>query len=198
MDQYDEEYTREFINVPWLESRAVHICEYQALLVPGLLQTADYAKTVIWNADGATASEEEMRRWLELRLERQRVLFGEEPRRFTTVLEEYVLRRPIGGTAVMQGQLEHLLNMSERGNVDLLVMPTEHGTHAGDMGSFTLYKMPYELSCVAYVESLGGALYIEAPRVGKFEHAWEDLRCEALDSQQSNALIKTILKETRL
>jgi hypothetical protein len=57
--------------------------------------------------------------------------------------------------------------------------------------------MPYELSSVAYVESLGGGLYIESPRVERFERSWEDLWRGALDSEQSNALIKAVLKETK-
>ncbi|WP_205328342.1 helix-turn-helix transcriptional regulator [Glycomyces sp. YM15] len=194
-DPYNEEHTKDFINVPWLESRAEQISEYQALVLHGLLQTPSYAEAVIRNAEKDTASEEQLARWLELRVERQRVLIGENTTPLAAVLEEHVLRRPIGGPKVMREQLEHLLEVGERSSVELRIMSTDHGPHSGHLGSFTLFEMPYELSSVAYVESLGGGLYIESPRVERFHRAWEDLWKGALTPSRSNALIKAILKE---
>ncbi|WP_199044497.1 helix-turn-helix domain-containing protein [Glycomyces salinus] len=195
-DPYAEEYTRDFINVPWLESRADQICEYQALVLHGLLQTTAYAEAVIHNAEKHSATDEQMARWLELRVERQRVLTRDEPVPFKAVLEEHVLRRPMGSAQVMRNQLEHLLEIGQLGNAELRIMPTRYGPHSGHLGSFTLFRMPYQLSSVAYVESLGGGLYIESPRVERFEGAWEDLWKGALNHEQSNALIKAVLKET--
>ena len=193
---YDEEHTKDFINVPWLESRAVKICEYQALVLHGLLQTSDYAEAVIRNAEKDTASEEQIARWLELRIERKRVLTGEDSTSFSAVLEEHVLRRPMGGSRVMRAQLEYLLEVEQFENVELRVMPTGYGPHSGHLGSFTLFEMPYELSSVAYVESLGGGLFIESPRVERFQRAWEDLWRGSLSPERSKALIRAVLKET--
>lgn len=194
-DPHREDFGDSFINVPWLESRAVRICEYQALVLHGLLQTPGYAEAVIRNAEKDTASEEQITRWLDLRVERQRVLSGEDNTPVSAVLEEHVLRRPIGSREVMRGQLQHLLDLNERDGVELRIMPTAYGPHSGHLGSFTLFEMPYELSSVAYVESLGGGLYIESPRVERFQHAWEDLWKGALGPERSNALIKAVLKE---
>jgi transcriptional regulator with XRE-family HTH domain len=195
-DPHREDFGDDFINVPWLESRAVKICEYQALVLHGLLQTAGYAEAVIRNAEQETASEEQITRWLELRVERQRVLTGDDTTPFSAVLEEHVLRRPIGGPKVMRAQLEHLLEIGRHGGVELRVIPTDHGPHSGHLGSFTLFEMPYELSSVAYVESLGGGLFIESPRVERFQRAWEDLRRGSLSPERTKSLIRAVLKET--
>lgn len=194
-DPHREDFGDDFINVPWLESRAVRICEYQALVLHGLLQTTGYAEAVIRNAERDSASEEQINRWLELRVERQRVLSGQDRTPLSAVLEEHVLRRPIGGSKVMRQQLEHLLEVGERDGVELRIMPTGYGPHSGHLGSFTLFEMPYELSSVAYVESLGGGLYIESPRVERFQRAWEDLWKGALSPSRSNALISAVLEE---
>lgn len=194
-DTHREDFGKDFINVPWLEARAVQISEYQALVLHGLLQTTGYARAVISNAEKGSATDEQISRWLDLRVERQRVLAAEDPTPFSAVLEEHVLRRPMGGAKVMREQLEHLLEVGQRDTVELRIMPTDHGPHSGHLGSFTVFSMPYQLSSVAYVESLGGGLYIEAPRVERFERAWEDLRRAALTPERSNALIKAVLKE---
>lgn len=195
-DPHLDDFGRDFINVPWLESRAVQIREFQALVLHGLLQTVGYAEAVIYNAEKGSATDDQIARWLDLRMERQRVLSADDPTPLAAVLEEHVLRRPIGSPAVMRGQLEHLLAMNEGEHVELRIMPTSHGPHAGHLGSFTLFEMPYELSSVAYVESLGGGLYLESPRVERFERAWEDLWRGALSPEKTNALIKGVLKET--
>ncbi|MEU6858628.1 helix-turn-helix transcriptional regulator [Glycomyces sp. NPDC046736] len=196
-DPYATAVVDDFINVPWLESRAERICEYQALVLHGLLQAPSYAEAVIRNAEKDTESEEQIAQWLELRVARQRVLSGEHSKPFAALIEEHVLHRPIGGLKVMREQLERLVEVGESDNVEIRVMPTDHGPHSGHLGSFTLFEMPYELSSVAYVESLGGGLYIEAPRVERFERAWEDLWRSALNPEQSNALIKAVLREIK-
>ncbi|HEU5129129.1 MAG TPA: helix-turn-helix transcriptional regulator [Glycomyces sp.] len=193
-DPYREDVTKDFINLPWLESRTDRLHVYQNMLVHGLAQTPAYAEAVIRNAERG-ADEDRMRRWIELRLERQRILSGDEPLNYSLVLEEPVLHRPIGGLETMRGQLEHLLDLGGRSNVDLRVMPTAHGPHGGHHGSFQLFVMPEQFPNVAYAETLGGALYVESPGVERFEHAWEDLFNNALDPTRSAALIEAALEE---
>ncbi|WP_026923732.1 helix-turn-helix domain-containing protein [Glycomyces arizonensis] len=195
-DPYREDVTRDFINLPWLESRTDWLCVYQNMLVHGLAQTPAYAEAVIRNAERG-ADEDQMQRWIDLRLERQRILSEDEPLNYELVLEEPVLHRPIGGLETMRGQLEHLLDLASRSNIDLRVMPTAHGPHGGHHGSFQLFVMPEQFPNVAYVETLGGALYVESPGVERFEHAWEDLFSNALDPMRSAALIEAALEETK-
>jgi hypothetical protein len=181
--------------VPWLESRAIQISEFQTLVLHGLLQTRAYARAVINNAEKDSASEAQIAQWIELRMERQQVLSGEESTPFHAVLEEHVLRRPMGGPEVMREQLEHLIRVGKQDNIEIRIMPTGHGPHSGHLGSFTLFSMPYQLPSVAYVESLGGGLYIESPGVERFQRGWEDLWKSALDAQRSAALIESVLEE---
>lgn len=197
-DPYSEDVnlSKDFINLPWLESRAEEICAYGNMLVPGLLQTPAYAEVVIRYAAGSTP-EDHIQRWVDLRMERQKVLKDESPVRHTTVMEEFVLRRPIGGPEVMREQLERLLELRHEDNIEIRIVPIDHGPHGGHDGSFSLFTMPEPFPCVAHVESLGGVLYIESPGVERFEDAWDDLYESALDAEQSAALIETVLKETK-
>lgn len=195
-DPYSDEVTRDFIDLPWLESRTQQIEEYQTMVLHGMLQTRAYADAVITKAEHNSSSDQQIARWVDLRLERQKVLSGDSIRYFA-VLEEPVLRRPIGGPKVMREQLEHLLEAGERDNIDLRIMPTSHGPHSGHLGSFMLFTMPEEFTNVAYVESLGGALYVESPGVERFEDAWDDLFRGALSPKHSAALIKTVLEEMK-
>ncbi|MEU6859820.1 helix-turn-helix transcriptional regulator [Glycomyces sp. NPDC046736] len=193
---YREEVTRDFIDLPWLESRTDELCTYQNMVIHGLAQTRPYAEALIRKAEEG-AEESQIHRWVDLRLERQTILSGDQALRYTMVVEEPVLRRPIGGTKVMRGQLSHLLDLGEHENIDIQVLPTAHGPHSGHLGSFEVFVMPEEFTDVAYVETLGGALYVESPGVERFEEAWKDVRGGALDPQRSAALIKSVLKEIK-
>lgn len=193
-DPYKEDYTKDFIDVPWLESRTEELRTYQNMIIHGLMQTRDYAEALIRAAE-TDKEEAEIDRWVDLRLGRQSILSGENPIQYTMVVEEPVLRRPIGGAKVMREQLQHLLELSERDNIDILVMPTAHGPHSGHLGSFLLFVMPEQFTDVAYVETLGGSLYVESPDVERFEEAWEDVRGGAFDPQRSVSLIRSALKE---
>lgn len=196
-DPYSEDVnlSSDFINLPWLESRAEEIDSYGNMLIQGLLQTPAFAEVVIRHAANDTP-EEHIQRWVDLRLERQKVLRGASPVRHVTVMEEFALRRPIGGPKVMREQLEHLLELGQQDNIEIRIMPITHGPHSGHLGSFSLFSMPEELPSVAHVETLGGVLYIESPGVELFEDAWDDLYESALDAEKSAALIETIMKET--
>jgi len=195
-DPYKEEVTKDFIDLPWLESRTEELCTYQNMVVPGLLQSREYAEELIRNSEKGSA-EEQVLRWVELRLERQKILDKDDPIRYFAVIEEPVLRRPIGGPEVMVAQLQHLLDLGQRASLDIRILPTAHGPHSGHLGGFELFVMPEQFTDVAHVETLGGSLYVEAPHVERFEEAWEDVKNAALDPQRSAALIKTVLKETK-
>lgn len=193
-DPYKEEVAKDFIDLPWLESRTDELCVYQNMVVHGLVQTRAYAEALIRKAEEG-AEEAQIERWVELRLGRQSILSGDNPIQYRMVVEEPVLRRPIGGAAVMREQLQHLLEMGRQDHIEVRVMPTAHGPHSGHLGSFELFAMPEQFTDVAYVETLGGALYVESPGVERFAKAWEDVSGGALDPQRSAALIKSALKE---
>lgn len=196
-DDHREDLGTDFIDVPWLESRAKRICTYQHLLVYGLLQTRAYAAALIERLEQGKASAAQIKRWVDLRMERQQILQADRSPRIEAVLEESVLDRTVSSAEVMREQLEHLLAMGERAEIEIRVIPTGFGPHAGLNGSFELFRMPDPYPAVAYVETTGGSLYLEAPKVSNFEAVWDDLDRSALTEKQSTDLIAKRLEETR-
>lgn len=196
-DQHKADLGKEFINMPWLESRAERICSYQHMVIEGLLQTREYAEAVIRNAEPEEFGEDQINRWIDLRMDRQQILHREVPAQMTVLLEESVLRRQIGGATVWNEQLCHLLEQAEQSNIELRVVPFDHAPHAGHQGSFTIFKMPDPYPEVAYVDTLAGPLFIEEPTVQRFSWVWEDLYGKALDPKRSKTLVNRYLKEIR-
>ncbi|NLU73081.1 helix-turn-helix domain-containing protein [Streptomyces sp. HNM0575] len=142
-----------------LEQAAGVIRSYEAQFVPGLLQTPEYARAVIALGHDR-ASEHEMRRRVELRMLRQRILRSARPPHLWAVIDEAALRRPVGGPETMRGQLEHLVAACELPHVTVHVMPFAAGGHAAAGGPVTLLRLPErELPDVIYLEQLIGATY---------------------------------------
>ncbi len=193
--EYDELVDASFIDYPWLESRAEQICSYNAMLVPGLMQTREYAEAVIRNAEGDRATRHSVNKWVQLRMDRQQVLDRKPVVKIAAVLEENVLRRPVGGHAAMRTQLSHLGELARRPNVEVRVVPTSVGWHAALDGSFWLFRMPKPYPEVAYVEHLGGRLYMESPKSKEYSLAYDRLREAALGRAESAKLIATIAEE---
>ncbi|HEU5128987.1 MAG TPA: helix-turn-helix transcriptional regulator [Glycomyces sp.] len=193
-DQHREDLGNDFINVPWLESRADRICKYHNMLVEGLLQTREYAETLIRYAD-PDEPEDQIQRWVDLRMDRQRILQGEAPARLAVILEEAVFHRPIGTRAVWGGQLEHLLGEGQRENVEVRVIPFSAAPHAGHEGSFMLFEMPEPYLQVAHLDTPAGQLFIEEPAVHRFSYVWKDLTRKALGPGESAQLIARHLEE---
>lgn len=187
-------YDPTFVDYPWLESRAEEICAYSTMIVPGLLQTAGYAETMIRHFEGSTAAEHRVQKWLHLRMDRQKVL-ADTNKRLVAVLEESVLRRPVGGKGVLRGQLEHLREISRRPHIDVRVIPTGTGVHAGVLGTFFLFRMPVPYPPVGYVEHLAGRLFVEAASAERYDKAYAALREAALSESESVALIATLAEE---
>ncbi len=195
-DGYAGAVERRYVDLLWLQSRAERLRTYGSMLVPGLLQTREYAETLIRNAATADTPEEQIEKMIELRMTRQLMLGGDQPVDFATVVDESVLRRVIGGPEVMRGQLTRLLEAAERPNVEIRVLPLARGAHAGLDGSFWLYEMPDPYPDVANVETLGGALYVEEDAaVDRFRQAYHQLSAVAINGTESAALIEGVAKE---
>jgi transcriptional regulator with XRE-family HTH domain len=194
-DGFAKDIDRQFIEVPWLEARAERICSYNAMVVPGIMQTRAYAETVIRAAEGVAASYEQMARWVELRMTRQQVLDGENPTRMIAIIEEWVLRRSIGGAATMREQLERLVELSNRPSIEVRVLPFSVGPHAGHEGSFIVFEMPEPYPDVAYVVTLAGSLYVETPGTQRFAQAYDQLQRVALGPEESAGMILAIAEE---
>ncbi|MGQ0777465.1 MAG: helix-turn-helix domain-containing protein [Pseudonocardiales bacterium] len=195
-DDYTSTVGRQYIDMVWLEARAARLRTYAAMLVPGLLQTREYAETLIRNVATTDTPEEEIETGIELRMTRQQLLRGDQPVDFAAVVDESVLHRIIGSPEVLHRQLTVLLEAAERPNVEVRVLPLRRGAHAGLDGSFWLYEMPDPYPDVACIYLLGGRLYVEEDvSVARYQQAYHQLSAAALNSKGSAALIMAAMKE---
>ncbi|MGD1222470.1 MULTISPECIES: helix-turn-helix domain-containing protein [Streptomyces] len=178
-----------------LEGAAHLIRSYEVQFVHGLLQTEAYAHAVVARGmKGASAADIDRR--VALRLERQKYLVSENAPEFHIVLDEAALRRPYGDREVMRGQLQHLIDVSERPNVRLQVMPFSFGGHSGESGSFTVLSFPEsDLSDVVYLEQLTSALYLDKREdVGQYEGALKQLQTDSPGPAESRDLLRGLLQ----
>lgn len=194
-DDYDELVDASFIDFPWLETRADEMCSFDAMLIPGLMQTPEYAEAVIRYAEGKRATPLSMAKWMQLRLDRQRVLDRDPPVRISSIVDESVLRRVVVDAAVQRAQLRHLTEVARRPNVLVRVLPSRVGLHPGLDGSFWLFRMPKPYPNVAYVERIGGRSFLESPRSDRYAAAYARLGEVALEAADSAKLITTIAEE---
>ncbi len=178
-----------------LEGAASLIRVYEVQFVHGLLQTEAYARAVVRRGMRG-ASEADVERRVTLRLERQKYLVSENAPDLHIVLDEAALRRPYGDREVMRGQLQHLIEFSERPNVRLQVMPFGFGGHAGESGAFTILSFPEsDLSDVVYLEQLTSALYLDKREdVAQYEKVLEELRNDSPGPDESRDLLRGLLQ----
>ncbi|MEV8631817.1 helix-turn-helix transcriptional regulator [Streptosporangium sp. NPDC051023] len=180
----------------WLETRAQEIRSYEAMVVPGLLQTREYALAVIAAGD-ADAPSEQIERWVDFRMARQRVLDAETAPNLVVILDEAVLHRLIGGPGVMCAQLEHLSEVAARPNVTVRILPFAAGAHASPEGPFTVFDMPEPYSDVTYVETRGGAVYTEAEGVEVFAKAYDSIKSAALTRNESAIVVRNAIDRVK-
>lgn len=179
-----------------LEAAATLIRTYEVQFVPGLLQTADYARAVILlGHDRATSQENERR--VALRMERQQMLNRSDPPQLWALVDEAVLRRAIGGETVMRGQIASLIEATKRPNVTLQVVPFQAGGHAATGGAFTVLRFPdQDLPDVVYLEQLTSALYLDKrDDVDAYAAVLERLAVEADPPDHTAGLLDDILRD---
>jgi hypothetical protein len=150
-----------FANYVGLEVAAKLIRTYEVLFVPGLLQTETYARAVV-QLGKAYLPPDEIDQRVALRVTRQQILTRADPVRLWVVIDEAVLRRPIGGREAMCEQIEHLLKVSQLPNITLQVMPFSSVGYPGAGGAFTIMRFPEgDLPDVVYIEHAASALYLD-------------------------------------
>jgi transcriptional regulator with XRE-family HTH domain len=179
-----------------LEEAASLIRLYEVQFVPGLLQTADYARAVVRLGQPGAAPEEIERR-ISLRMGRQELLTKPAGPRLWAIVDEAALRRPIGGKEVMRAQLEQLILATEEPQVTLQVMPFRSGGHAAEAGAFTIMRFPEpDLPDVVYLEQLTSALYLDKrDDVEKYTEVMERLSVESESPERSVDILSGMLEE---
>lgn len=178
-----------------LEGAATEVKDFELAVVPGLLQTEDYARA-IGNAAWPDQPDEVERR-VELRIARQACLTEDPPLKFWAVVDEGVLRRRTGGDEVMRAQLKRLVELSRRPNITIQVLPFGEGWHPGTTGSFQILEFPEMThSPVAYVVSQAGEVYLEREDdMRRVTLAFTHLQTAALSVSKSRELIAAIARE---
>ncbi|MCP9987140.1 helix-turn-helix domain-containing protein [Streptomyces sudanensis] len=170
--------------------RAVAIRQYAAHVVPGLLQTEDYARAVL-RLDPLLSDEEQLQERVAARMGRQERLSNPDRPELGVILDEAVLRRPIGGRAVIREQLARLLDAAEERHVTVQVLPFDQGGHEAMGGSLTVLSLP-DGSEVAYTEgSHYGQLVEEPVNVSRYQVIYDRLRVAALPPLMSLDMIRS-------
>lgn len=179
-----------------IEADAVQVMAYQPFLVPGLLQTQDYAAESIRRVE-TSAAQEQIASYVSVRMERQNILQGEHAPQYVCVLDEAVLHREVGGPSVMAAQLRHLVEIDNPPKLSIQVIPFNQGWHSGLDGGFTIYSYPDPMDLdVVNLDYLDGALYLEEDGpVAKYRLAFDQLRSSALSSRQSKDLISHVARD---
>jgi transcriptional regulator with XRE-family HTH domain len=179
-----------------LEEAASVIRVYEIQFVPGLLQTADYARAVI-ALGRQSASDEEIERRVSVRMTRQELLAKQDGPRLWAVVDEAALRRPIGGLAVIRAQIEQLIESTQDPRVTLQVLPFRSGGHAAEGGAFTILRFPEaDLPDVVYLEQLTSAIYLDKREdAEKYSEVMERLSVESEPPERTAGILRSILAE---
>ena len=177
-----------------MNGESTSLRSWQPLLVPGLLQTAEYAQAIL-AADPETTEDKLGRAGRRLAWERQAILDKPNPPTLWVVLDEAVLHRLIGSRKVMYDQLLHLADTSSRSNITVQIVPAQIGAHAGLLGGFA----------IASFDSAPGTVYMESPDQGqttevpsvvrRLSRTFDTLRADALPRGASRGLIGKVAEE---
>ncbi|MFI1375055.1 helix-turn-helix domain-containing protein [Streptomyces longwoodensis] len=201
-DSRQQGWWHAFGDVPYsvyigLETDAASLRVYDPQVVPGLLQTRQYAEALIAGALPETAQAEVEKR-VQVRMRRQeRISSTDNPLRLWTVLDEAALRRVVGNKELMRAQLEFLVEQSQLPHVTVQVIPFEMGAHPGLNGQYAILEFPDAAdSSVVYIEGVTSDLYLEKPNdVQKYSVMYEHLRAQALNVEQSRQFIADAAKQ---
>jgi transcriptional regulator with XRE-family HTH domain len=194
---YDDILPAWFRTAVGLEEAATLIRAYEPQVIPGLLQTESYIRAIT-AASFPAATSDYAERTVALRLARQQLLHRASPPGYWVVMDETVLRRPIGGRHVMRDQLTHLIQSAEQPEVTIQVIPFAAGWHPALYGMFNIFRFPGdELPDIVYSEALTGAYYLNKPdETARYTQALDTMCAQAASPEQTITILRDIMKET--
>ncbi|WP_413116274.1 helix-turn-helix domain-containing protein [Streptomyces sp. CY1] len=177
-----------------LEDESSRIGHYTVGVIPGLLQTLEYARSIKATPSSALPPGE-VDEYLSMRMQRQRILDRPSPPKYQVVMDEAVIRREVGGPDVMTAQLDHLLQRSQEPNISIQILPFSAGAYSAALNSFVVYGGPDPSLDVIFIENPVGSLFLEEPSAREeYASAISFLRQEALDTASSAELIAEVSK----
>ncbi|MFE4519223.1 helix-turn-helix domain-containing protein [Kitasatospora sp. NPDC056783] len=179
-----------------LEADAARIRSYESELVPGLFQTADYAREVFRPFRSEQNGDQAIERRVRLRLQRQELIRNPEPLVVHAVLSEAVLRRVVGGDQVMTSQVIHLVETAQLPNITIQVLPFSVGAHAAMGTNFRILSFSDVPGEVVFCESVTSSLYIEKEAdIIRHETVFSQLTSSAMSPEDSVSWMQKLVKE---
>jgi transcriptional regulator with XRE-family HTH domain len=182
-----------------LEAAAGSIEEYAAMIIPGLLQAPDYARAhfhaVLNPGRRISLTDFDIEKRIEVRARRRQLLTG--GLRYSALLDEATLRRPVGGVEVMDRQIRHLIELVSLPNVDIRLVPFDRGGHPGQGGSFVILNLPRDdVADVVYIESFAGQLFLETPaEVDRYRRVFAIIRDMAWDGEETALALRRLIDD---
>ncbi|MFF7181132.1 Scr1 family TA system antitoxin-like transcriptional regulator [Streptomyces sp. NPDC008121] len=172
-----------------LEAEALTLYTYENRLVPGLLQTAPYARE-LFREQRPPLGDDEIETRLAARLERKRLLTERPNTAYSFIMDQHVLERPTGGAQVMREQIDHILELDVRRNIEIQIMPRTRGHHAGLGGPMQLLETP-DNRWFAYCEGQESGQFIADPKVVSIlQMRYARMRSQALTLEDSRSLLR--------
>jgi len=178
-----------------LESSALALRNYETELIPGLLQSEQYARQVITSMR-VDLTPGQVEALVQVRMNRKKLLEGQDAAKLWAVIDEAAFRRIEGTPEVLRGQLEHLLEATTQTHITVQVLPFSAGFHPGLDGSFVLMAFPEPNPDVVWVENGPNSVYFEGPAdVERYSEVFDHLRARALGPPETRTWLNDMLKE---
>jgi transcriptional regulator with XRE-family HTH domain len=189
---YETELPEPLLHYVSFESEARSIRNYETILVPGLLQTQEYALATVTQAGLPIPDAADVEQRVQMRMQRQELFNRADPLQLWAIVDEAVIHRVVGGQHVMIDQLERLLYAGKAAHITIQVVPFSAGAHAGMPGSFAIINFPDPQDAdIVYSDSMAGDLFLETEaEVRRFSAVFEHLQATALSPTDSAQLIK--------
>jgi transcriptional regulator with XRE-family HTH domain len=193
---YESELPEPLLHYVSFESEARSIRNYETILIPGLLQTREYAYATVTQAGLPIPDPEDVEQRVQMRMQRQELFKRPDPLQLRAVIDEAAIHRMVGGEDVMMGQLQRLLEAGRAAHIMIQVVPFAAGAHAGMPGSFAIINFPDPQDAdIVYSDSMAGDLFLETEaEVRRFSAVFEHLQASALSPKDSARLIASRLK----
>lgn len=185
-----------YVRYMQLEAEAVAIEHHTASIVPGILQTEAYARTLLWSTPHLPGDVAELEEQLEARMGRKKLLHRDPPPYLRVILDEAVLRRPLLDEGEWRGQLAHLVEAAAMPHVTVRVLPYSVGLHALMNGSLILLQRPDGRTAAWLESSKNGELFEETDEVERFRLSYDALRDRALSPRDSVAFIERAMEDS--
>jgi hypothetical protein len=195
---YRGEISPQFLQFLEYEEAASVLRSYEPLLIPGLLQTEEYAAAIIQGLADPAASPEIIRRRMEIRLTRQRLFEQEVPQTFIYIMDESAIQRLIGERNIARGQVGRLIEVAQRPNITIEIVPFTAGLHRGMLEPFLILEFPDpEDSDVLFLEDSRDMIisHDEAGEITGYREVFEELKSISLSPDDTLAYLANLLKQ---